>query len=151
MGSTLGADMDNKILSLYQWVIDTSQRDRRAWMEVSAGLTFVGSICVALFLMDRWHWFMGVLYSGIAVAYLVMGKSDSFLDAIGSMQIFRVLWVLVLFFDVTIIGLGYLAVDRVPMWTWFELMTDFGFCSIHYFCACKPPEPKRKTKPAYGF
>ncbi len=143
--------MDDKIIKAHQWIIDASQRDRKFWIEVSAGVMFVGSATHAALAADAMYYLIGAMNCGIGLSYLVLSKNEGFLDAIGSMKMLRVAWMLLVAWDTILMLLYCWYIGSVPARMMCGYMTDVGLFSIHYFCACKPPEPKRKTKTVFGF
>lgn len=136
--------MDEKLISVHQWIVDETERKPAWWVEHTAwAYIAISIVSVALRWRSGWDVVIiaAVLAMGSRCILYAQNPAKLYADALRSMPL-RVFLVFL-----TAYSVADLAIQRDTVSTT-NLLSNLLLTSSYYFAACHPPRPRKRRQVA---
>jgi hypothetical protein len=134
--------IDRKLISIFQWIVDVTER-QPAWLVEQTAWAFVTADIVATVL--TWHGFLSFIGATLTLAvgtYMIISSRIPALlaknaETDGNFRLWTVAYTIYNFFDLCFHAkIGVAA----------HLLSSVLLMACYYFAACKPPRPRRRRQ-----
>lgn len=132
---------DAKIVSMYQWIVDTTEKKPGWWAEhVIIGSTMLNIVTRVLKWENNWDMLMLLISLTVGALLVFTARNEAQLKHISSTG-----WIRPFLLGCSAMGLSILIMKPTPIHG-LDLISTVLFASYYYFGACENPRPKKRKE-----
>lgn len=131
--------VDEKVIEAHQWVVDESERKPAWWVEQTAWAFIAADLVgIALLWHSGWDVFLVAISLVVGTAMILGSRNPALLSASAARaKPFRLFFIAMAAYKLACLVVG----PNIGLAA--HLLANLLLMSCQYFCACKPPRPRK--------